>query len=82
MIIQDNVLKYFLQNVYFVCGTPCGGKTTISRMLSKMYGIPVYDIDERFPEHQKQSDAVSQPAMNREFRDADEFFGCCAFRGI
>ena len=75
MIFQDNIIKQYLKNVYFIAGTPCGGKTTVSRALAKKYGIPVYDIDERFPEHQAMSDAVSQPAMNRSFRDADEFFG-------
>jgi len=75
MIFQDNIIKQYLKNVYFIAGTPCGGKTTVSRALAKKYGIPVYDIDERFPEHQAMSDPASQPAMNKNFRDADEFFG-------
>ncbi len=75
MIFQDNIIKQYLKNVYFIAGTPCGGKTTVSRALAKKYGIMVYDIDERFDEHQSMSDPVSQPAMNRNFRDADEFFG-------
>ena len=75
MIFQDNIIKQYLKNVYFIAGTPCGGKTTVSRALAKKYGIMVYDIDERFDEHQAMSDPVSQPAMNRNFRDADEFFG-------
>ncbi|GEM_PF-85816 len=75
MIFQDNIIKQYLKNVYFIAGTPCGGKTTVSRALAKKYGIPVYDIDERFPEHQAMSDPESQPAMNKEFRNADEFFG-------
>ena len=75
MIFQDNIIKQYLKNVYFIAGTPCGGKTTVSRALAKKYGIMVYDIDERFDEHQAMSDPVSQPAMNRNFRNADEFFG-------
>ena len=75
MIFQDNIIKQYLKNVYFIAGTPCGGKTTVSRALAKKYNIPVYDIDERFPEHQAMSDPASQPAMNKDFRDADEFFG-------
>lgn len=75
MIFQDNIIKKYLENVYFIAGTPCGGKTTVSRALSKKYGIPVYDIDERFEEHQRMSDPVSQPSMNWQFKDADEFFG-------
>ncbi len=75
MIFQDNIIKQYLKNVYFITGTPCGGKTTVSRALGKKYGIPVYDIDERFEEHQRMSDPISQPAMNKNFKDADEFFG-------
>ena len=75
MIFQDNIIKQYLKNVYFIAGTPCGGKTTVSRALAKRFNIPVYDIDERFPEHQAMSDPVFQPAMNRDFRNADEFFG-------
>ena len=75
MIFQDNIIKQYLKNVYFIAGTPCGGKTTASRALAKKYDIPVYDIDERFPEHQAMSDPAFQPAMNKDFRDADEFFG-------
>ena len=75
MIFQDNVIKAYLKNVYFITGTPCGGKTTISRALAKRHNLPVYDIDERFAVHQKLSDPVFQPSMNKVFQDADEFFG-------
>ena len=52
MVFQDNVIKEYLKNVYFITGTPCGGKTTVSRALGEKYKIPVYDIDEQFPSHQ------------------------------
>ena len=41
MIFQDNIVRQYLKNVYFVAGTLCGGKTTVTRALSAMYGIPV-----------------------------------------
>lgn len=75
MIFQNNVLKEYLKNVYFITGTPCGGKTTVSRELAKRYGFLVYDVDEEFGKHQQKSNAQFQPAMNKAFRDADEFFG-------
>ena len=75
MIFQDNVIRQYLQNVYFITGTPCAGKTTIIRALGKKYGIPVYVIDDQFTVHQLMSDEVHQPNMNKSFRDADEFFG-------
>ena len=75
MIFQDNVIKEYLKNVYFITGTPCGGKTTISRALAEKHGIRVYDIDEQFPRHQQISSPNFQPSMNKEFKNADEFFG-------
>ena len=75
MIFQDNVMKEYLKNVYFIAGTPCGGKTTISRALAKKYGFEIFDIDERFDEHRKISDPLYQPAMNTSFKSADDFFG-------
>lgn len=75
MIFQDNVIKEYLKNVYFITGTPCGGKTTISRALAEKHGFKVYDIDEQFPRHQQISSPNFQPSMNKEFKNADEFFG-------
>lgn len=75
MIIQDNVLKEYLKNVYFITGTACGGKTTISRELAKHHNIMVYDIDEQFDDHRRISDPKFQPNMNSTFKNADEFFG-------
>ena len=75
MIFQDNVIKEYLKNVYFVTGTPCGGKTTISRELAKRHNLLVYDVDEQFANHQKISNIAFQPAMNKTFKDADAFFG-------
>ena len=75
MIFQDNVIKEYLKNVYFITGTPCGGKTTISRELAKKYNLTVYDIDEQFENHLRNSSSVYQPSMNTKFKNADEFFG-------
>lgn len=75
MIFQDNIIKEYLKSVYFISGTPCGGKTTVSRALGSKYDIMVYDIDERFDEHKSISDIIHQPSMNKDFKDADEFFG-------
>lgn len=74
MEIKNNVIKEYLKNVYFVTGTPCGGKTTISHALAKKYNFVVYDVDEEFEKHKSLSNCIDQPAMNKEFADADEFF--------
>lgn len=74
MLIQDNVVKQYLGNVYFITGTPCGGKTTVSRALAEKYNFVLYDVDDEFAGHKRLSDALVQPAMNQEFADADAFF--------
>lgn len=75
MIFQDNVLKEYLKNVYFITGTPCGGKSTISKILAKRHNFAVYNIDEQFSIHQKIVDSKFQPSMTKKFKNADEFFG-------
>mgnify|MGYP000038241811 CR=1 FL=1 len=75
MIFQDNVLKEYLKNVYFITGTPCGGKTTISCELGKKHDLMVYHMDKEFQTHQQMSHPKFQPSMNKKFKDADEFFG-------
>ena len=39
MNIAENILKHSLQNVYFLVGTACGGKTTMAREIAKKYGF-------------------------------------------
>ncbi len=75
MNFRDNVIREYLKNVYFVAGTACGGKTTVSRALGEKYRIPVYNADGMFSLHQQMSDPINQPSMNKTFKDADEFFG-------
>ncbi len=74
MNIRDNIIKKYLKNVYFVTGTPCGGKTTISRALAEKHCFIVYDVDEKFASHKKLSNSIDQPTMNKRFANADEFF--------
>jgi len=44
MHIAENILKHSLQNVYFLVGTACGGKTTMGRALAKKHGY-IYHSD-------------------------------------
>ncbi len=75
MDIQNNVIKAYLKNVFFVTGTACGGKSTVSRALAERHDLLLFDIDQQFDLHRQLSDPAFQPAMNKTFRNADEFFG-------
>ncbi len=74
MNLPDNIIRHFLRNVYFVSGSACGGKSTISEYLSKEYDIALYNCDERFPKHKEISDPFYQPAMNKEYKTWEEHF--------
>lgn len=75
MDIQNNAIKAYLQNVLFVTGTACGGKSTVSCALAQRHDLLLFNIDQQFDRHRQLSDLANQPAMNKTFRDADEFFG-------
>lgn len=74
MNIADNVLKHHLQNVYWVAGTNCSGKTTMTNFLSQKYDMTVYDSDSKIMEHKAIGSLSEQPAMLRHFIDYEWFF--------
>ena len=39
MKIENNILKYYLKNVYFITGTAYAGKSTTVKMLAERYGM-------------------------------------------
>ena len=39
MQIENNILRYYLRNVYFITGTAYAGKSTAARMLAERYGL-------------------------------------------
>ena len=39
MKIENNILKYYLKNVYFITGTAYAGKSTAVKMLAERYGM-------------------------------------------
>lgn len=39
MIIENNILKYYLRNVYFITGTAYAGKSTAVKMLAEKYDM-------------------------------------------
>lgn len=61
MEIQNNIIKYHLKNVLFICGTACGGKTTMSKLLSEKHGLYRYDMDQMYNQHRAIADEKHQP---------------------
>lgn len=57
MKIENNILKHYLKNVYFITGTAYAGKSTTVKMLAERYGMVF--CGENY--HSKVSDAVATP---------------------
>ena len=62
MLIQDNVIKKKLENIYFIWGR---GKTTISNELCKKNSFFIYSTDESRNRHMKTASFEYQPNMCR-----------------
>ena len=57
MKIENNILKHYLKNVYFITGTAYAGKSTMVKMLAERYGMIF--CGENY--HSKVSDIVATP---------------------
>lgn len=51
--------------IYWLGGSTCAGKTTISNILSEKYGFIVYHCDEYLAKHIEKSNAQEHPNLNR-----------------
>lgn len=59
MEIKNNILKYYLRNVYFITGTAYAGKSTMVKMLAEKYDMIF--CGENY--HIEVSDAVATPEL-------------------
>ncbi len=55
--IESNILRYYLQNVYFITGTAYAGKSTMVAMLAEKYGM--IRCGENY--HAKHAGAIATP---------------------
>jgi len=62
LFIASNILKHYLKNVYFFCGTACGGKTTISKAFAQKHGFIWLDEDTLNKQMAAIADPEYQPA--------------------
>jgi len=79
MNIAENILKHSLKNVYFLVGTACGGKTTMTKALSKKHGFIGYCdnwTEEHFKVWRSIIDEKYQPnSTKRREIDWETYFG-------
>ena len=61
---ENNVLKHYLKNVYFIWGS---GKTTIANRLKEKYGFYIYSTDDSRDWHMDNAIPEDQPYMCRDY---------------
>ena len=59
MKIENNIIKHYLKNVYFITGTAYAGKSTMAKMLASRYDMIL--CGENY--HSKVSDTVATPEL-------------------
>jgi len=74
MHIADNIIRHHLRNMYFLAGTACGGKTTMSRALAEKHGLPLYRELMNREEHQQYIASEYQPGLAQQFEDWNAYF--------
>jgi len=64
MIIEDNILKRYLKNVYFINGTAAAGKSTICKMLAEKYDMILCEENYKYGDFLSLTTPQSHPNMN------------------
>jgi 2-phosphoglycerate kinase len=54
-----------VNNLFFMGGSPCGGKSSVADWLSRHFHIPVYHIDAHIDRHLALITPQAQPALHR-----------------
>ena len=52
-----------LKNVFWLGGSPCAGKSSISEILARCFDLDVYHVDEAFETHMQSLVPAHQPAL-------------------
>jgi len=58
-------IKKILSNAYFIGGSPCSGKSTLSNLLAERYNFVYYKIDDYEQEHINKSDSQKHSIMHK-----------------
>lgn len=54
-----------LEHVFWLGGSPCAGKSSISEILAGRFGLHVYRVDEAFERHAERFDPLLHPALTK-----------------
>jgi len=54
-----------LKNVFWLGGSPCAGKSSLSEVLAERFELDLYHVDDTFELHAQSFDPVRHPALTR-----------------
>jgi 2-phosphoglycerate kinase len=54
-----------LENIFWLGGSPCAGKSSISRILARDFPLDVYHVDDAFESHAARLDPARHPALTK-----------------
>ena len=74
MKISDHVLKAQLDNVLWIGGGACGGKTTLTDAVAEKHGFLAYHPEDHYQQHKHLACEQDHPAMLRPFLGWEWFF--------
>ena len=63
MQIENNILRYYLRNAYFITGTAYAGKSTAAKMLSERFGMILCGENYHMDPAEKIADPAVQPDL-------------------
>lgn len=63
MHIENNILRYYLRNAFFITGTAFAGKSTMVKMLSERYGMIACGENYHMDIAEKAADPGTQPDL-------------------
>lgn len=75
MRIPGSVWKAHLENVYWIGGAACGGKSTLTDALAEKHGFQAYHPEEHYDRHRAMANGEDHPLMLRPFPGWQAFFG-------
>ena len=57
--------KHKLEDVFWLGGSPCAGKSSISEIIARRLGLNVYHVDEAFDLHARHFDPIRHPTLTK-----------------
>jgi 2-phosphoglycerate kinase len=74
MNISNSFLKAQLENVFWIGGAACGGKTTITNRLAQKHGFRPHHPEDLLHEHKKAASPEDHPTLFAPFHGWEWFF--------